>query len=653
MSVFQFPKSPNKVHPELASAVGSRNSIVLEGRDKVAESKLILDETTDKVLNHIQNKLPVEVLEKIDIMGGLKEKLYGYINQTYVNMFNRYNVTMEDEIVKKVRDFVDKEEGKCLARYTPREITEMLDKIGGAEKFNTGEIEKSIVNMYGHLQGHIQRGLNDLENDTNSLLRQKTDVGAFVRGQNAYAILKCVFKDNHLKPKYVYDVKLSINILDAELVSPIKHYQVTLESLLKKSIQSHIHNLIERQIEELKEELVDQGKQELEASEIMFEKIKRVENFTDDDKEDEKSKRYTILGKKFLDKIEGLRAEIDEGEYDPLNIRENIKYVIDEENIRGRGYNSCVNSLTSILDTSKMGYQVCDNLKNARVCHIREYEEMDPTVLPDERYGIRMAYYDMDQLREEKKEYDKQMEAFSREIAKLWDVFHAHYESKKRFRSLKDFEDLTKRLMKKDWRVSTEEESDASGILWNELGEMYPENTFVEKNNRTYEFRNLHLVRKMRYLKEMLNKMHGHQNPIERVILDERMDFVEKKFHEFTYKVNPHHIQPGLIIDIDVTTTKRKQYILRGMAGVLNEFLFDISKGFADAAFASYTRRRSTVRDDIDQSFSEEEVQEHIFESAYKASNEASNEVKGTVDLTSSARKKSSGKGKTSGLKEL
>jgi hypothetical protein len=33
MSVFQIPKSPNKVHPELASAVGSRNSIVQEGRD--------------------------------------------------------------------------------------------------------------------------------------------------------------------------------------------------------------------------------------------------------------------------------------------------------------------------------------------------------------------------------------------------------------------------------------------------------------------------------------------------------------------------------------------------------------------------------------------------------------------------------------------
>ena len=164
------------------------------------------------------------------------------------------------------------------------------------------------------------------------------------------------------------------------------------------------------------------------------------------------------------------------------------------------------------------------------------------------------------------------------------------------------------------------------------------------------QFRILHLTRKMRYLRQILVDMHSYQNPIERVILDERLDFVEKRFHEFTYKVNPHHIQPGLVLDIDVTTTKRKQYILRGMAGVLNEFLFDISKGFADAAFASFSRRRSTVRDDIDQSFSVEEIQENIFESAYKSVG-AADEVKGTVDLTPSTKK--SGRGKTSGLKEL
>jgi len=649
MSVAQFPKSPNKIHPTEPSAVGSRNSVVQEGRDTVAESKLIIDETADKVLNSIMTKLPEEVLMKLDIMGGLKEKIYNYVNQKYVNMANRYTVTMEDEFIKKLRDFVDKEEAKGLARYTPRELVELLDKIGGSDKFNTGEIEKSIVNMYGHLHGHIQRGMNDLENETNAILRQKVDVGAFVRGENAYAIVKCIFKDNLLRPKYVYDIKLSINILDSELISPIYHYQVTVESLLKYAIQKHIQDLIDRQIQLLKEELVDQGKSELTGAEIMFEKVKRIENFTDDEKEDEKSRRYTILAKKFLDKIEGLRAEIDVEEFDPLNIRENIKYIIDAENIRNRGYNTAINALTSILDTSKLGYQVCDNMKNARVCHIREYEELDKTILPDERYAIRLAFYDQNQLREEKREFDRQMEAFTTEILRAWDVTHAHYESKKRFRSLKDFDDLAGRLMSKEWRRQKKEyEADPNSVLWNEIGEMYNEGSFVEKNNRTYEDRIFNLKHKMKYLKEMLEKMHGHQNPIERVILDERISFLERKFHDFTYKINPHHIQPGLILDVDVTTIKRKQYMLKGMANVLNEFLYGVSKGFADQAFASFKRRRSTVRTDIDQSFAAEEAKEDLFEAAYKSVEAGPSEVKGSVDLTPKAKPKG-----RSGLKEL
>jgi tetratricopeptide (TPR) repeat protein len=585
-------------------------------------------------------------------MGGLKEYLYKYINQHYVNMFNRYQVTVEDEFIKKVRDFVDREESKTLNRYTPKEITEILDKIGGADKFHTGEIEKSIVNMYGHLQGHIQRGVTDLEVETNSILRQKTDVGAFVRGENAYSILKCIFKDNNLRKKHVYDVKLSINILDSELISPMYHYQTTVEKLMKDAIQKHIQDLIDHQVESFNDELVDQGKRDLGASEKMFEKIKRIENFTDDEKEDEKSKRYTILAKKFLDKIEGLRAEIDEEERDPLNLRDNIKYIIDEENIRNRGYNTCVNSLTSILDTSKLGYQVCDNLKNARICHIREYESRDVVELPDERYAMRLAYYDGNQLREEKKEFDKQMRSFTIAIQEIWDITHAYYESKKRFRSLKDLDDLYNRIMSKEWKAEKRaRDADPDSVPWNEVGEMYIENTFVEKNNRTYEDRIKNLQGKIKYLRDILEKMHKYQNPVERVIIDERLNFLETKFNAFTYLVNPHHIQPGVVLDIDITTIKRKQYMLKGMANVLNEFLYGVSKGFADAAFASYSRRRSTVRADIDQAFGEESAEEEFFDMAYKDSGGTgvSDEVKGSVSLSPS---KSKGK-KRSGLKEL
>jgi len=88
--------------------------------------------------------------------------------------------------------------------------------------------------------------------------------------------------------------------------------------------------------------------------------------------------------------------------------------------------------------------------------------------------------------------------------------------------------------------------------------------------------------------------------------------------------------------------------MLKGMANVLNEFLYGISKGFADAAFATYSRRRSTMREDIDQTFSEEEVGEDLFDAAYDTGSSDS-EIKGSVDLSPKPKSRK----KSSGLKEL
>ena len=116
-----LPKSPNVFHPTKPSAVGSRNSLAQEGRTQKDEYRQLIEEETENVLNDIAVKLPKEVLEQLDVMGGIKEKLYNYFNQNYQNMFNRYMTTSEDEMVKKIRNYVDKEENKVLARYTPKE----------------------------------------------------------------------------------------------------------------------------------------------------------------------------------------------------------------------------------------------------------------------------------------------------------------------------------------------------------------------------------------------------------------------------------------------------------------------------------------------------------------------------------------------------
>jgi hypothetical protein len=657
----ELPKSPNVFHPTKPSAVGSRNSLAQEGRVNIEEYRRTIEEETDKVLKEIQLKLPKPVLEKLEVMGGVKQKLYNYFNQNYQNMFNRYITTSEDEMVKKVRNFVDKEELKALARYTPKEIAELLDQIGGADKFNTGEVEKSIVNIYGHLQGHVQRGLNDLENETNALLRQKSDVGAFIRGENAYSIVKCSFKDDESKPKTVTNVKLSVNILDSELISPIFHYQVTVEYLIKDQISKTVLDLIDREVEAFKAQLVDEGKEELSDGETMFEKMKRVPNYTDDEKEDEKSRRYTFLAKNLIDKIEGLRAEIDQKDFDPLNIRESLKSIVDIENIRNRGFNTSINSLTSILDTSKMGYQYAENLKNAREVILREYEDTDPYQLPDERYVMRLKYYDWAQLLEERAAYDKQMEEFKKEIEHLWDVVEIVYQNNKSIWKVNDFEDIARKAKNKIKRrikaVTGDPLYEDMKKTWNEILHIRAGETDVEKLNRTYIYEKTLMKEMIRRTKLKVQKIYGFQNPKMRVLLDERTEFMRKEFEKFDYLINPYHIQPGLILDIDITSIKRKQFTLKGMSNVLNEFLHGVSKGFQDAAFASFRRRRSTIRQDIDQSFvttmAEEDVTAHVpdhvpysatlvdEDRARRGEQSPSARVKGKADVT--PRKKKTG----------
>lgn len=651
-----LPKSPNVFHPTKPSAVGSRNSLAQDGRDQKTEYDQTINEEVDKVINVVKTKLPQDVLSELDIMGGLKEKVYNYFNQNYQNMFNRYIVTTEDEMVKKVRQFVDKEETKNLARYSPKEISELMDQVGGADKFNTGEVEKSMINMYGHLQGHIQRGVNDLENETNSLLRQKADVGAFIRGENAYSVVKCAFKDNQTKARTVTDVKLSINILESELISPIFHYQTTVESIIKDQIAKTVTDMIDREIEVLQDQIVDEGKEELSDTELMFARIKQVPEFTDDDVESEDSRRYTFMAKALVDKIEGLRAEIEPEDFDPLNIRESIKRIIDIENIRNRGFNTAINNLTSILDTSKMGYQYIENLKNCRELIIREYEDTDISKLPDERYQMMLKFYDQGQLRSLRKAYTQQIEEFRSEVLHVYNIATVVYQSKKKgLGFINDFDDLASKTasqVKKLCDTTGDPIYEEQEKLWNEILRIKADDTSVEELNQTYLYEKDLLKKMLRLAREKAQKAFGYENPKIRVELDKRITFLESEFSEFDYSINPFHVQPGLLLDMDITSIKRKRYVLNAMANVLNEFLNGVSKGFQDAAFASFKRRRSTVRSDIDQSFMmEESALTETGEVDTGASSAGAPAVTGKADVTP-ARSSSRGKRKVN-LDEL
>jgi hypothetical protein len=254
-----------------------------------------------------------------------------------------------------------------------------------------------------------------------------------------------------------------------------------------------------------------------------------------------------------------------------------------------------------------MGYQYIENFKNTREVLIREYEDANTANLPDERYQIKLKYLDNAQLIEDRKAYDVQLKSFETEIQHIWDIVQVIYEGKKPSGKITDFNDLAK---KKKNRIKTRIKDKTGEPLyedidkvWDEISFVKPAETEVERSNRTYIYEKDKLRRRIILMRDKFKTMYDYQYPMERRVMEDRLDFLEREYFKFDYMINPYHIQPGLVLDVDITSIKRKKATLDGMANVLNEFLHGVSKGFQDAAFASFSRRRSTVREDINQSF--------------------------------------------------
>jgi hypothetical protein len=204
-----------------------------------------------------------------------------------------------------------------------------------------------------------------------------------------------------------------------------------------------------------------------------------------------------------------------------------------------------------------------------------------------------------------------QLKSFETEIQHVWDIIHVIYEDSKPTGKITDYNDLAKKVKK---QIKTQIKDKTGEPLyenidkvWDEITFVKPAETEVEKSNRTYLYEKEKVRQRIILMRQKLASMYDYQYPVERRVIEDRLFFLEREYYRFDYMINPYHIQPGIILDMDITSIKRKKRTLDGMANVLNEFLHGVSKGFQDAAFASFSRRRSTVREDINQSFGGDE----------------------------------------------
>ncbi|MDR0456259.1 MAG: cytochrome C oxidase subunit II [Treponema sp.] len=514
MGTVNLPKRVNTVHARKSAAEDLGNVPAHEDIPQAVSQaiKRVLEEESGNALLYLKGKLPTEVFERLNNKGSLKEKVFSVIDRHYQELFGRYTASDDDNTA-------------AFTYHSAGEIAEILRSRGGADQFNTGEIERPA-----------NRDLNDLEFHANKLLRQ--DAGTFLHKESPGSIIKCVFRDNVQRPKTVTDLKLFINVPDFALVSPVFYCHAAAKYLIKDIISRHITESIDR----------------------------AVDASTDQELEE---------------RIIKLFAEIVPPGLNPIDVREHVRKGADIETIHARGFNTAVNLLVSLLDHTNMAYQFIENAQNGRELIIREYEDNDEANLPDERYRIRFRYFDREQLAEDCKVYEDQVKNLENQIQHLWDLIEVVYQDSKSVFKVNDFEDFARKNKSRIRDLIKKKNGEA---LYEISGEI-----LIEKDSRSGTLRTLARMH------ERIKNMYEFLYPVERHLMEERLDRLEKEYYRFDFVVNPQHLQPGLLIDVDITSIKRKKTTLNSMAYILNEFLRRVSVGFQNAALAVFDSHPSAA----------------------------------------------------------
>jgi hypothetical protein len=193
--------------------------------------------------------------------------------------------------------------------------------------------------------------------------------------------------------------------------------------------------------------------------------------------------------------------------------------------------------------------------------------------LPDEHYGLRLRYFDGDQLAEDCAAYDAQVKNFDQAVQHLWNLIEVVYQDSKSVFRVNDFEDLAK---KNKGRIRDHIKQITGATPDKALYHINGEIT-GEKDNTRARLARMH---------ERIQNMYEFLYPVERRSMEDRLARIEKECSRLEFAVNPHQLQPGLLIDIDITSIKRKRSTLNSIADALNVFLAAAYMGFQEASLA-------------------------------------------------------------------
>jgi hypothetical protein len=231
---------------------------------------------------------------------------------------------------------------------------------------------------------------------------------------------------------------------------------------------------------------------------------------------------------------------------------------------------------------------------------------------------MELVHLDSRQLGALRDAYGTQLSELERTVGEVWNVVEEVYQESRRDTGRDDWDSFSSKVLggkvtekrrSWSWFASPEapaEEGEVQEVKarqWNEITFITPPEGKAIQDNPTLENRMRELKERIPAMLTRLETVFEEKNPTLRQIVEERIEFLSGEFSRFAAQVNPYHIQTGLLLDVDIVTIKRKSTTMMNMANVLNEFLYQVSKGFTDSAFAEFSRRRSTQRTDLEGEF--------------------------------------------------
>jgi len=232
---------------------------------------------------------------------------------------------------------------------------------------------------------------------------------------------------------------------------------------------------------------------------------------------------------------------------------ENISRRALSDGDRDLGFDRVVDVFVSALAGFGLGHMSVEKLGDGRDVSIREYEDGEAAALPDERFSARLRYLDRARLEARRAAYDEAAEILDAKIGHFWGLLEIIYRDSKSVFKVNDFEDLARK------------------------------NGSRTKNEAGDRFAREGTDAKLARIRGRLDTVSAWLNPAELRIARERLALLEREHAALELAPNPRLIRPGLLVDFELSSIKRKRTTLDAASGALGEFLRRLPSAFEGA----------------------------------------------------------------------